>query len=111
MTANYHSYSPNRSIDNINRWLIYCLFLIIVAKPVVNFTLLITDTKYELTEKSINEKPKEKSDNLDEDDSEKFYNHFNLLSNFYPKLILSYFNIHNFGLNINRDILIPPPKF
>jgi len=94
----------------LRHWVVFCLLLIIVAKPIINIAILFVETKYELSENLFQENIEEKENITGEEDTEKFRNSIVFNSNTSPKQSLSYFDIQAYFLNYKPDILIPPPR-
>jgi len=94
----------------LRHWVVFCFLLIILAKPIINLTILLVETKYELSESLFQENIEEKENITSEDDTEKLYNLIVFNSNTSTKQSLSYFDIQEHFLNYKPDILIPPPR-
>ncbi len=94
----------------LRHWIAFCFILFLVAKPIINITTLLVETKYELSENLLQENTEEKKDITGEDDNENFHNSIVFNTNIYPKQLLSYFDIQEYFLNFKPDIHLPPPR-
>lgn len=87
----------------------FSFLLIIVVKPLISISSLLVDTKFELLD-TVEIDSSEKSENITDDENEKFYTLFNSSFHFYQRQSLSFYAEQKGFFEVKLDIYLPPPR-
>ena len=104
----YYSLEPLISFKIL---IVFCFIMTLLANPLVSISTNLIETTYELRDTQKKENSSEKEIELKYEDEK--LNFYNFSKNSYqtdPKQLLSYFSMQLSILNMNMDILLPPPK-
>jgi len=108
MTNKGETYNSISLINLFKHWIVLCLLLLIINKPIVNIISILTELKYELYENLAKKNTEEKKENVSDD--EKFHELIDSKANLFTTLSISYFDLKNIFLSFKADIYVPPPR-